>query len=93
MLLTRKQSTKVASKTGSEALAKDSSSSRKLTKIFGAHTFFKSDKGLFIVQPTVDPERPERTLVRRIRLADWADSEKTSLIPLSNKLSETTITL
>ena len=85
MQLTKTQAARIESKTGSEAVQRNSTLDKKLVKAFGAHTFFKSAKGLFIVEPTSDPERPERKLVRRVRVASWANAEKTALTPKNAK--------
>lgn len=81
MQLTKAQSARIEAKTGGEAIQRNSTLDKKLVKAFGAHTFFKSAKGLFIVEPTTDPDRPDRKLVRRIRVASWANAEKTELTP------------
>ena len=83
MKLSEKQSKAIASKTGSEVVQAESTTQRKLEHAFGAHTFFKSRKGVFMVEPTTDPKRPRRALVRQVSLAAWSDKAKTSLKPLA----------
>lgn len=93
MQLTKAQAARIETKTGGEAVQRNSTLEKKLTKAFGAHTFFTSAKGLFIVEPTTDPDRPDRKLVRRIRVASWVDEEKTALKPRNAKSAAERITV
>lgn len=82
MILDETLSKAVTARTAAEAIDSASKAQRKLESVFGEHTFFSSDKGLFIVEPAEDPERPNHTLVRRIRLATWADRSRRVLKPI-----------
>lgn len=93
MELSEKQSSAIAKKTGSEVVASASATQRKLERAFGAHTFFKSERGVFMVKPTTDPKRPGRALVRRVRLAAWADKAQTTLEALDASDGRKTIRL
>ena len=82
MMLSERQSSAIASKTGSEVILENAPAQRKLERIFGKHTFFKSENGVFKVEPITDPKRPKRALVRRIPIASWADKSKTTVEPI-----------
>lgn len=82
MLLDETLAKAVTTRTSAEVIDKTSKAQGKLSRVFGDHTFFRSDKGVFIVEPAPDPKRPNRTLVKRIQLATWLDGEKTTLSPI-----------
>ena len=61
-----------------QAIPENHPSMPKLNKLFGDHTFFLDDKGLYIVEPAVTGEEgPEEGQV--VKLASWNDEEQTSL--------------
>lgn len=82
MILDDNRSKAVTARTEAEAIDRKSEIQRKLEFVFGEHTFFRSAKGLFIVEPVSDPQRPNRTLVKRVRLAKWTNREQTALKPI-----------
>lgn len=82
MILDEAKVKAVTIRTGAEVIDKRSAAQQKLEFVFGEHTFFRSPNGLFIVEPTSDPKRPNRTLVKRVRLARWADRTKQVLKPI-----------
>lgn len=84
MILDENRSIAVTNRTDSQVVDKKSIAQRRLEAVFGRHTFFSCSTGLFIVEPTSDPKRPERTLVRRVRLATWADDEHKNLKPIKS---------
>jgi hypothetical protein len=61
-----------------QAIPENHPSMPKLSKLFGDHTFFLDDEGLYIVEPAVTGEEgPEEGQV--VKLARWNDEEQTSL--------------
>lgn len=82
MVLDEALSQAVISRTAATVIDTESDTQRKLEFVFGEHTFFSSAKGLFIVEPTSDPKRPNRKLVKRIRLATWVDGDRKVLKPI-----------
>lgn len=58
----------------------DSQLAPKLNEVFGNHTFFLASSGLHIVDPAESGEAGERD-GRVMRLASWADADRTSLAP------------
>ena len=73
----------VIAHTAANVINTDSDAQRRLEFVFGKHTFFTNEKGLFIVEPTTDPERPNRTLVKRVRLANWVAPDFKFLKPIN----------
>jgi hypothetical protein len=51
---------------------------QKLNDVFGDHTFFLDNNGLNIVEPNKSAANAEGMV---INVADWSDSELTSLVP------------
>lgn len=54
-----------------------------LCETFGEHTFFLDSEGLAIVEPSEPEVEPEAAveLARIVKLATWADDERTELAP------------
>jgi len=50
-----------------------------LCETFGEHTFFLDSEGLVIAEPS--EEENETELARVVKLATWADEERTELAP------------
>jgi hypothetical protein len=53
---------------------------RRLEQVFGPHTFFLADEGLHVVERG-ETESPEDDSAYVVKVAAWADAEKTSLEP------------
>jgi hypothetical protein len=51
-----------------------------LNKVFGEHTFFLNGSGLHVVEP-VEPTQAEPEAGKVIKLAAWADANRSSLAP------------
>ena len=51
-----------------------------LNSLFGEHTFFLDGKGLNIVEPT-GPVDSGATTAQVVKLAEWKDANRTSLVP------------
>jgi hypothetical protein len=51
-----------------------------INKLFGDHTFFLNDGGLYIVEPA-EPARDGAQEAEVINLANWKDVNRTSLAP------------
>ena len=51
-----------------------------LNSLFGDHTFFLNADGLNIVEPTEATNSGAQT-AQVVRLAEWKDAERTSLVP------------
>lgn len=85
MRLTRNQTEAVSKKTGARVFAKGSNSEKILRDNFGQHTFFRSDDGVFIVEPEPLRQNEGKKLVRRVKVARWSDPEKTLLSSLRSK--------
>jgi hypothetical protein len=51
-----------------------------LNSLFGDHTFFLNAHGLNIVEPT-DTVNSGTQTAQVVRLAEWKDAERTSLVP------------
>lgn len=49
----------------------------KLNELFGDHTFFLDEDGLNIIEPVDDAAEAGQV----VRLADWSDGERSSLVP------------
>lgn len=72
----------VTARTAAEVIDTNSEAQRKLEFVFGKHTFFSYEKGLFVVEPLQDAKQPNRRLVKRVRLATWADDDRKVLKPI-----------
>ena len=72
----------IVARTEAAVVDTGSDAQRKLVFVFGQHTFFTDAKGLFVVEPSMDPKRPKRSLVKRVRLARWDDRESGVLKPI-----------
>ena len=65
---------------------------RKLSELFGDHTFFLNSKGLNVVEPNEGTEAgvPAGTVVN---LANWSDAQLTSLTPHEPEPTEVVVIL
>ena len=52
-----------------------------LCEVFGDHTFFLDGEGLSIVEPSESETETAVELARIVKLATWADDERTLLAP------------
>jgi len=59
-----------------------------LSETFGEHTFFLDGEGLSIVEPKDGRFDSEVELARVVRLAAWADEERTELTPHARQETE-----
>ncbi len=58
-----------------------------LCETFGEHTFFLDSEGLSIVEPSEPEAEPQSAteLARIVKLAAWADEQRTELAPHSRE--------
>jgi hypothetical protein len=65
---------------------------RKLSELFGDHTFFLDSKGLNVVEPS---ERTEAGVPagKVVNLANWSDAQLTSLAPHEPEPTEVVVIL
>jgi hypothetical protein len=52
----------------------------RLNELFGEHTFFVASNGLNVVEPTDSPQSGAQA-GKVVNLANWADTNLTSLVP------------
>src|SRR5215475_8311059 len=79
-----------ASITITSALSDDHPLVQKLSELFGDHTFFLDSSGVNIVEPneSADASPPVGTVVN---VANWSDSELTSLAPHAPEPTEVVV--
>ena len=46
-----------------------------MNNIFGEHTFFLDNNGLYIVEKLAEPEEAGAPIVRVVKLASWTDPD------------------
>jgi hypothetical protein len=63
-----------------------------LNSLFGDHTFFLNAHGLNIVEPT-DTTNSGAQTAQVVRLAEWKDAERTSLVPHEPEPTDVIVTL
>lgn len=63
-----------------QALPDDHPAVAQLNQLFGEHTYFLDDSGLYIVEPAQAPDASEQQGVV-IKLASWSGPNRTSLAP------------
>jgi hypothetical protein len=63
-----------------------------LNSLFGDHTFFLNADGLNIVEPN-DADNSGTKTAQVIRLAEWKDAERTSLVPREPEVTDVVVVL
>jgi hypothetical protein len=63
-----------------------------LSSLFGDHTFFLNASGLSIVEPTGTTDSGAQT-AQVVKVADWNDANRTSLIPSEPEPMDVTVVL
>jgi hypothetical protein len=63
-----------------------------LNSLFGEHTFFLNAHGLNIVEPTDATDSGKQT-AQVVKLAEWKDAERTSLVPHEPKPTDVLVVL
>lgn len=64
----------------------------RLNELFGEHTFFLNDGGLYIVE-SAEPIHTGTQEVHVINLADWKDASQTSLTPHEPQATDVVVVL
>lgn len=78
MKLTERQIRHVSAKAGVGPVSPATNAHNLLRQHFGNHTFYLGPSGAFVWEPVGDPNRPPVEL-RALRIASWADDERTLL--------------
>jgi len=63
-----------------------------LNSLFGDHTFFLNANGLSIVEPAGKTDSGSQT-AQVVKIADWKDSKRTSLIPREPEPTDVVVVL
>ena len=74
------------------AIPDDHPAVAQLNTIFGEHTFFIDVNGLHIVEPAGSTDAGAQT-AQVVKLAEWKDANRTSLLPHEPQPSEVVIVL
>jgi len=74
------------------AIPEDHPAVAQLNTMFGDHTFFLDTEGLHIVEPTAATDSGAQT-AQVIKLAEWKDANRNSLVPHEPRPTEVTIVL
>jgi hypothetical protein len=75
-----------------QAIPEDHPAVPQLNTMFGDHTFFLDMNGLHIVEPTGATDSGAQT-AQVIKLADWKDESRNSLVPHDPQPTDVTIVL
>ncbi|MEZ5785998.1 MAG: hypothetical protein R3D62_14160 [Xanthobacteraceae bacterium] len=75
-----------------QAIPDDHPAVSQLYSLFGDHTFFLGAGGLKIVEPIKSTDSATRKAMV-IKLADWADQSRTSLVPHPPEATDEVVTL
>lgn len=89
MRLTSEQVERTLSQFQAQAIPDDHPVVPQLSELFGDHTFFLDSNGLNVIEPT-DEGAQTGTVVN---VANWANSELTSLAPHEPQLTEVKVEL
>jgi len=81
MKLSSVHSAKAASQLDSWVVPETHPANLSLSEVFGDHTFFLDGEGLSIVEPSEAEAEGDAELARIVKLAAWADDERTLLAP------------
>lgn len=92
MKLTDPQIGAIEKTTGVGPLPADIPFMPQLIDAFGEHTFYLSDQGLIIWEWLDGPETEGQPVVA-VKLAGWADDDKTTLSPQSPEVTEMVLNL
>lgn len=82
MKLTDQQSGAVTEKLGLSPISEQHEVYPQLAKALGEHTFFISEKGLFVFSPQSETEEADST-ARLFVVATWSTEEKDRLTPIN----------
>jgi hypothetical protein len=92
MKLSAKQIQRAASQIGAEAVPENHPVVSELAQVYGDHTFFLDNDGLEIVE-TAEPETTGSQTATVVKLASWADRERTTLAPHDPEPTDTVVEL
>lgn len=88
MKLKEKQVEQVLDQLPAEVIPDDHPTVPQLESVFGQHTFFVGSEGLHVVERgAADADGEHATYV--VKVAHWADEQKTSLIPQDAEVTDT----
>lgn len=90
MKLSNAQQVKVEAQLGVPAVPADHPATPELEKAFGSHTFFLVTDGLHVIEPMPQPDSPSGNVVR---VASWANEERTELLGHPPEVLEVTVDL
>lgn len=76
----------------SEAIPEDNPLVSKLKGLFGEHTYFLDGRGLNIVEP-LEPSQNDGRMGVIVNLANWANSEASTLAPHEPQLTDHVVSL
>jgi hypothetical protein len=88
MKLTLPRSAHAAHQIDAWVVPEDHPANQSLSETFGEHTFFLDSEGLSVVEPKGMTADGAAELARVVRLAAWADEERTELTPHTPKETE-----
>ena len=84
MIVSEKDAESIQKWADCEKVDDSSDLQRKLIYVFVEHSFFRSRRGVFIVEQKADRSRQGRRLVKRVHVAAWSDESRTILKPLES---------
>jgi len=90
MKLNTAQQQRVEAQLGIEAVPEDHPANAELEKAFGSHTFFLVSDGLHVVEEDLAPGVAGGNVVR---IASWANNERTELLGHAPEVLEVTVAL
>lgn len=91
--LTTQQIEEVQSQTGVTPIPDDNPAVEQLKGHFGDHTFYADRNGLHVWEQAGDEEGEDTETLTALRIAAWADDEKTALVPHEPVPSNAMVTL
>jgi hypothetical protein len=92
MKLTPAQIEQATHQMEAKAVPEEGQLAPQLHKVFGDHTFFLGNDGLQIVHAVEAPQKGTHE-TRVVKLASWADPERTTLAPHDPEVTETVVAL
>ena len=87
MKLKDAQVDQVLDQLAAEVIPDDHPTVPQLESVFGPHTFFIGTEGLHVVERGGDADGARATYL--VKVAHWADDQKTSLIPQDAEVTDT----
>jgi hypothetical protein len=87
MKLKENQVEQVLDQMPAEVIPDDHPTVAQLESVFGPHTFFIGSDGLHVVERGGDAAGAQATYL--VKVAHWADDQKTSLIPQDAEVTDT----